>query len=81
MVKKNNKGRIIKKVGYLEIRAKDTYKSGSKRGKYSKPEVASTELIIYHGKKNVASGFKSVEEAVEKSKEILGEKGCQNYNI
>ena len=79
--KSGQKGRYICKVGFYDIYAKDTYKKGSERGKFSKPQVASTDHVIYHGKKLVENGLKSKEVAVEKCKELLGETFKEVYNI
>jgi SNF2 family DNA or RNA helicase len=76
--KSGQKGRYLCKVGYLDIRAKDTFKKATK---FSKPEVSNTDLVIYHSRKLVESGFKTKEAAVERAKELLGESGRKNYNI
>jgi hypothetical protein len=69
------KGRYICKVGFYDVYAKDTYKpKKTTKFKYAKPDVASTVYNIYHAKKLVEKGFKTKDEAVSKSKELLGEK-------
>jgi hypothetical protein len=77
----NTKGRYIRKVGYLDIRAKDTHKRGEARGKWAKEPVGSTELVIYHSKKQLVNGLKNIEEAVAKCKELMGPEKCKLYNL
>jgi len=79
--KSGQKGRYICKVGFYDIYAKDSYKKDSNRGKFSKPQVASTEHVIYHGKKLVEKGLKTKDAAIEKAKDLLGETFKEVYNI
>jgi len=81
MGRKNQKGRYIKKVGHLDIRAKDSHTRGKSRGKFSKDPVSGTELVIYHAKKQLEGGFKSISEAEAKCKELLGKEYCETYNL
>ncbi len=77
MGKSRNKGRYITKVGYLDIRAKDSFKPvprGTKLPKNWSPDVASIDYMIYHGKKLVKAGFKTKDEAVKAATELLGDK-------
>lgn len=76
--KSGGKGRYICKVGYLDIYAKDSMRKKQGRGKLE--EVASTMFNIYHSKKLVQNGLKTKEIAVEKSKELLGDK-AKNYGL
>jgi hypothetical protein len=79
--KSGQKGRYITKVGFYDIYAKDTHRRDSVRGKHGKPQVASTDHVIYHGKKLVEKGFKTKNDAIEKCKELLGEVFREVYNI
>jgi hypothetical protein len=79
--KSGQKGRYICKVGFYDIYAKDTHRKGSERGKFSKPEVASTDHVIYHGKKLVENGLKTKDDSINKCKELLGETYREVYNI
>ena len=73
--KSGQKGRYICKVGFYDVYAKDTYKpKKDSKFKFNKPDVASTVYNIYHAKKLVEKGFKTKDEAVLKSKELLGSK-------
>lgn len=73
--KSGQKGRYICKVGFYDVYAKDTYKPKKEsKFKFNKPDVASTVYNIYHAKKLVDKGFKTKDEAVLKSKELLGDK-------
>ena len=76
MGRTSNKGRYITKVGHLDIRATDTHDKGGKRSK-----VTGTDLSIHHSKKTLERGLKSIEEATEKCKEIMGKKYCETYNL
>lgn len=78
--KSGYKGRYITKVGYFDIYAKDTHKRGSERGKFGKPQVDSTQYVIYHSKKVVESNLKTKDEAVEKAINLLGDK-ASNYGL
>jgi hypothetical protein len=75
------RGRYITKIGFLDVRAIDTTEKGTNRGKFSRPRVSGTELIIYHGKKVIARGLKSMDEVISKSKEHMGTKYCEIYNL
>lgn len=71
------KGRYICKVGFYDVYAKDTYKpKKASKFNYAIPDVASTVYNVYHAKKLVEKGFKTKDEAVAKSKELLGEKAA-----
>ncbi len=73
--KSGQKGRYICKVGFYDIYAKDTYKPRKNtKFKYTLPDVASTVYNVYHAKRLVEKGFKTKDEAVNKSKELLGSK-------
>ena len=48
MSKGQTKGRYICKVGFYDIYAKDTMRSSKERS--GKPQVASTDYVIYHSK-------------------------------
>lgn len=76
--KSGGKGRYICKVGYLDIYAKDNLRKKAGRGDLQ--EVASTVYNIYHSKKLIENGLKTKEMAVEKSKDLLGDKRA-NYNL
>lgn len=78
--KSGNKGRYITKVGFYDIYAKDNHRRGSERGKFTKPQVESTQYVIYHSKKVVESKFKTKNEAVTKAIELLGDK-AYNYGL
>ena len=68
MTKGQTKGRYICKVGFYDIYAKDTMKVSKERG--GKPQVASTDYVIYHSKKMMEKGFKTKDTAIEKAQEI-----------
>lgn len=73
--KSGNKGRYICKVGFYDIYAKDSLKpKKNSRYKYTKADVASTDYTVVHAKKIVEKGFKTKDQAVEKAKELLGDK-------
>lgn len=78
---KRNKGRHIKKVGYLSIVANDSHSSTKARGKMGKKSISGTDLCIYHAKKQIDKGFKNIEEAETRCKEILGVEKCKLYNL
>jgi hypothetical protein len=78
--KSGHKGRYITKVGYFDIYAKDTHKRDTERGKFTKPQVASTKYVIYHGKKLIEANLKTKDEAVEMAKFLLGDK-ITNYGL
>jgi len=63
---KTSKGRYICKVGFYDIYAKDAMRK--KPGTVDKQETASTEYVIYHGKKMVEGKFKTKEDAINKVK-------------
>jgi len=79
--KSGQKGRFITKVGFYDIYAKDSYKP-KKESKHNfvKPDVASTDYVIYHSKKIVDKGFKTKDLAVTRAKELLGDKAV-NYGL
>lgn len=66
MSKGNTKGRYICKVGFYDIYAKDSMKSG----KESK-QVKSTDYVIYHSKKIIQGGFKIKTDAVNRATELM----------
>jgi hypothetical protein len=68
MAKGSDRGRYICKVGFYDIYAKDTMKVSKERG--GKPQVASTDYVIYHSKKMMEKGFKTKDTAIEKAQEI-----------
>ena len=73
--KSGQKGRYICKVGFYDIYAKDSYKpKKDSKFKFTKPDVASTVYNVLHAKKVVEKGFKTKDEAVQKAKELLGDK-------
>lgn len=80
-VKKNDKGRYLRKVGYLDIRAKDEFKRGVAVGKFGKDPVNNTQINLYHAKEKVGGPFKNIELAIEEAKKIMGEKYCKIYNL
>jgi len=69
MGKGQTKGRYICKVGFYEIYAKDTMRASKERG--NKPQVASTDYVIFHSKKVVDKGFKTKDLAVAKATEMM----------
>jgi hypothetical protein len=69
MTKGQTKGRYICKVGFYDIYAKDTMKVSKERG--GKPQVASTDYVIYHSKKMMEKGFKTKDIAVAKATEMM----------
>jgi hypothetical protein len=69
MTKGQAKGRYICKVGFYDIYAKDTMRVSKERG--GKPQVASTDYVIYHSKKLVDKGFKTKDLAVAKATELM----------
>ena len=69
MSKGQTKGRYICKVGFYDIYAKDTIRRSKERG--SKPQVASTEYVIYHSKTLKEKGFKTKDLAVAKATELM----------
>lgn len=66
MGKTKTRGRYICKVGFYDIYAKDSMKSG----KESK-QVKSTDYQIYHSKKLITNGLKTKDLAVDKANELL----------
>lgn len=66
MSKGQTKGRYICKVGFYDIYAKDSMKSG----KESK-QVKSTEYVIYHSKKMIQGGFKVKGDAVDQATVLM----------
>jgi hypothetical protein len=73
--KSGQKGRYITKVGFYDIYAKDSFKpKKTSKFKFDKPDVASTEYVIYHAKKVVEKGFKTKDKAVEMALFLLGDK-------
>ncbi len=79
--KSGHKGRYITKVGFYDIYAKDTHKKTKLRGKNAQPQVESIVYNLYHGKKLSEVNIKSKELAVEKAKELLGEKYKSVYSL
>ena len=69
MSKGQAKGRYICKVGFYDIYAKDTMRASKERS--GKPQVASTDYVIYHSKKMVEKGFKTKDLAVAKATELM----------
>jgi hypothetical protein len=69
MSKGQTKGRYICKVGFYDIYAKDTMRSSKERS--GKPQVASTDYVIYHSKKMMEKGFKTKDLAVAKATEMM----------
>jgi len=66
MGKGNTKGRYICKVGFYDIYAKDSMKSGRESH-----QVKSTEYVIYHSKKMIEKGFKTKDLAVAKATQLM----------
>lgn len=69
MSKGQTKGRYICKVGFYDIYAKDTMRSSKERS--GKPQVASTDYVIYHSKSLKEKGFKTKDLAVAKATEMM----------
>lgn len=69
MGKGQTKGRYICKVGFYDIYAKDSMKANKERG--GKPQVASTEYLIYHSRTLKEKGFKTKDQAVVKATEMM----------
>jgi len=69
MSKGQTKGRYICKVGFYDIYAKDTMRASKERS--GKPQVASTDYVIYHSKKLMDKGFKTKDLAVAKATEMM----------
>jgi hypothetical protein len=69
MGKGQTKGRYICKVGFYDIYAKDTMRVSKERS--GKPQVASTDYVIFHSKKVVDKGFKTKDLAVAKATELM----------
>ena len=69
MSKGQSKGRYICKVGFYDIYAKDTMRASKERS--GKPQVASTDYVIYHSKKIIEKGFKTKDLAVDKATELM----------
>jgi hypothetical protein len=69
MGKGQTKGRYICKVGFYDIYAKDTMRVSKERS--GKPQVASTDYVIFHSKKVVDKGFKTKYLAVAKATELM----------
>jgi hypothetical protein len=68
MGKSATKGRYICKVGHYDVYAKDSMRSikGTE-----KKEVSSTDYVLYHSRKLVASGMKTKDLAVSKASELM----------
>lgn len=66
MSKGNTKGRYICKVGFYDIYAKDSMKSGRESH-----QVKNTEYVIYHSKSLKEKGFKTKDLAVAKATEMM----------
>jgi hypothetical protein len=69
MSKGQTKGRYICKVGFYDIYAKDTMRNNKERS--GKPQVASTDYVIYHSKSLKEKGFKTKDLAVAKATEMM----------
>ncbi len=69
MSKGQTKGRYICKVGFYDIYAKDTMRASKERS--GKPQVASTDYVIYHSKSLKEKGFKTKDLAVAKATEMM----------
>jgi len=69
MSKGQTKGRYICKVGFYDIYAKDTMRSSKERS--GKPQVASTDYVIYHSKSLKEKVFKTKDLAVAKATEMM----------
>lgn len=70
-------GNYICKVGYFDIRQKN---SERKKTKGVGMETSKSELVIYHGGKMIEGGFNSKEKAVSRAKELLGD-NASNYGL
>lgn len=79
MGKSASKGRYICKVGHYDVYAKDSMRKSKERGE--KMEVGSTEYVLYHSKKLVEKGLKTKDLAVDKAKEIMGDKYRLQYGL
>ncbi len=69
-------GNYITKVGYLDIRRKDTRKkldANSTHHEKKYPRVGASEYIVYHGKHVLEGGLKSHDEAIEKAQGLVDE--------
>jgi len=71
-------GNYICKVGFYDIRQKTTER---KSGKGNKTEVASSELVICHGRNFIEGGFNSKEKVVTRAKDLLGDVFCEVYGL
>lgn len=71
------RGRYICKVGFYDVYAKDTEKTGSN----GKKMVSSTDYHIYHAKKIVEKGLKTKDLAVSKAVDLLGDKYRLQYGL
>ncbi len=69
MGKGQTKGRYICKVGFYDIYAKDTMRVSKEQS--GKPQVASTDYVIFHSKKVIDKGFKTKDLAVAKATELM----------
>lgn len=78
MGKSATKGRYICKVGHYDVYAKDSMRSLKGSGK---SETSSTDYVIYHSKKLVEKGMKTKDLAIERAKELLGEKYRLIYSL
>ena len=67
-------GNYVRKVGYMDIRQKIKMSTKVKnRNTGEMTTVAgNVEILLYHGKKLIESGFKSHMEAEAKAKELQG---------
>jgi len=65
-------GRYVRKVGYLDIRQKIKFATKVKDRVTGELKVVPgvVEILLYHGKKLVESGFKSHTDAEKRAKEI-----------
>jgi hypothetical protein len=69
MGKGQTRGRYICKVGFYDIYAKDSMKSGRESH-----QIKGTEYQVYHSKKLIETGLKTKELAVAKANELLEKK-------
>ncbi len=75
--KSGNRGRYICKVGFYDVYAKDSVKTGSN----GKQTVTATDYQVYHAKKIVEKGLKTKDLAVSKAVELLGDKYRPQYGL
>lgn len=73
MGKGSTRGRYICKVGFYDIYAKDSMKSGRESH-----QVKNTEYLVYHSRKIIANGFKTKDLAVVKANELMEQHTVKN---